>query len=370
MRIAQVAPLYESVPPRLYGGTERVVSALTEELVRLGHEVTLFASGDSVTRAKLVPACERSLWNDPECRDYVAHHVRLMGMVFEDVSRFDIIHFHADYLHYPLLRCFPCRSVTTLHGRLNRHDALAVYQQFPEVPLVSISDNQRTPLPEANWRATVYHGIPRDEFAFNQNPSDYLAFMGRISPEKGVDRAVEIVCGAKKKLKVAARIDPADEEYFHKTIEPLFQEHKDCVEFVGQLGGSDKAQFLANAAAMLFPIDWPEPFGLVMAESLACGTPVIAWRNGSVPEIIDDGVSGFIVDDIDAAVAAVGRVGEIDRRECRRVFETRFDVTRMAHDYVEVYRRLQPCQHEIVEQVPMNLAVQPLHPPETALGVA
>jgi glycosyltransferase involved in cell wall biosynthesis len=253
-----------------------------------------------------------------------------------------------------------------LHGCLNRHDALPVYQQFPEIPVISISNSQRSPLPEANWRATVYHGIPRDECTFHERPSDYFAFVGRISPEKGIDRAVEIVCRAKKKLKVAARIDPKDEEYFHKTVEPLFHEHRDCVEFVGQIGGGEKDDFLGNAAAMLFPIDWQEPFGLVMAESLACGTPVIAWRNGSVPEIVDDGVTGFVVDNLDSAVAAVSRVSEIDRRECRRTFETRFDVTRMAKDYLDVYRGLQPCAHE---DSCLELGIQSVHPPETALGV-
>jgi glycosyltransferase involved in cell wall biosynthesis len=365
MRIAQVAPLYESVPPKLYGGTERVVSYLTEELVRLGHEVTLFASGDSVTRAKLVPACERSLWNDPECHDRLPHHIRLMGMVFEDVSRFDIIHFHADYLHYPLLPHFPCRTVTTHHGRLFRHDVRGVYQQFAQVPVVSISDSQRAPIPEANWQATVYHGIPRDLHTFREQASDYLVFLGRISPEKGIDRAVGIARLAKKKLKIAARIDRQDEDYFHGKIEPLFHEHKAFVEFVGQVGGKEKNDLLGNAAAMLFPIDWPEPFGLVLAESLACGTPVIGWRNGSVPEIIDDGVTGFVVERVDDAVAAVGRIREIDRAECRRTFEARFDVTRMAHDYVEVYRKLQPCRREVTQPAMLDGGVA-LRP---ALGV-
>jgi glycosyltransferase involved in cell wall biosynthesis len=368
MRIAQVAPLYESVPPRLYGGTERVVSYLTEELVRLGHEVTLFASGDSVTQAKLVAASQRSLWNDPECRDFLAHHARLIGMVFEDVSRFDIIHFHSDYIHYPLLRYLPCRSVTTIHGRLYRHDVKRVYQQFPEVPLVSISNSQRLPAPEANWQATVYHGIPRELHTFRDHPSDYLAFVGRISPQKGVDRAVKIARLAGKKLKVAARIDPTDEEYFRTTIEPLFQANKSLVEFVGQVGDKDKDELLGNAAAMLFPIDWPEPFGLVMAESLACGTPVIAWNNGSVPEVIDDGVTGFVVESLEDAAAAVARIGKLDRGECRRAFETRFDVTRMAHDYVDVYRRLQPCQREIAQPVQAEFGAHPV-PPEPALGV-
>jgi glycosyltransferase involved in cell wall biosynthesis len=367
MRIAQVAPLYESVPPRLYGGTERVVSYLTEELVRLGHEVTLFASGDSKTGAKLVPATERSLWNDPECHDTLAAHIRLVGMVFEDVSRFDIIHFHCDYVHYPMLRHFPCRTVTTLHGRLYRRDVLPVYQQFPNVPLVSISDNQRSPIPEANWQATVYHGLPRDRNTFHPSPRDYLVFLGRFSPEKGVDRAIEIARRSNRKLKLAARIDPVDADYFHNTVEPLLQKHKELVEYVGQVGGHDKDELLGNAAAMLFPIDWPEPFGLVMAESLACGTPVIAWRNGSVPEVIDDGKTGFVIESMDEAVEAVDRIGEIDRAECRRIFEERFDVTRMARDYVDVYRRLQPCQHEVLASA--GFPAHPAPPPEPVLGV-
>jgi glycosyltransferase involved in cell wall biosynthesis len=342
---------------------------LTEELVRLGHEVTLFASGDSVTQARLIPACERSLWNDPDCRDFLAHHMRLVGMVFEDVSRFDIIHFHCDYIHYPLLRHFPCRSVTTHHGRIFRHDVEPVYRQFPEVPLVSISDNQRKPIPEANWQATVYHGMPRDLHKFRERASDYLVFLGRISPEKGVDRAVEIARLAKKKLKVAARIDAKDEEYFQCKIEPLFQEHKSFVEFVGQVGGQEKDELLGNAAAMLFPINWPEPFGLVMAESLACGTPVIAWRNGSVPEIITDGLTGFVVERVEDAVAKVDRIGEIDRAECRRVFESRFDVTRMARDYVDVYRRVQACQRPLSESIPITVSTTPVAPPESAIGV-
>jgi glycosyltransferase involved in cell wall biosynthesis len=321
-----------------------------------------------MTSARLVPGCERSLWNDPECHDTLAHHTRLIGLVFQDVSRFDIIHFHCDYIHYPLLRHFRCRTVTTLHGRLYRLDAQPVYEQFPEVPVVSISDNQRLPVPEANWQATVYHGIPRDLHTFREQASGYLVFCGRISPQKGVDRAVEIARRAKKKLKVAARIDRTDEDYFHARIEPLFQEHKDFVEFVGQVGGKEKDELLGNAAAMLFPIDWPEPFGLVMAESLACGTPVIAWRNGSVPEIIADGGTGFVVDNIDDAVASVGKIGDIDRAECRRVFERRFDVTRMTRDYVEVYRRLQPCRHEAVEAVGVDLGLRQ-RPPEPALGV-
>jgi glycosyltransferase involved in cell wall biosynthesis len=340
MRIAQVAPLCESVPPKLYGGTERVVSYLTEELVRLGHEVTLFASGDSQTRAKLVAACPHALWRDADCKDTLPHHVRLMELVFADVSRFDLIHFHCDYLHFPLLRRCPCPSVTTLHGRLHVPDLKALFSEYAEVPLVSISDDQRRPIPGANWQATVYHGLPRDLHTFREKPGDYLAFLGRISPEKRLDRAIEIARRTRMKLKVAAKIYPEERDYYKQTIEPLLHESRSFVEFIGEVGGREKDEFLGNAYAMLFPIDWPEPFGLVMIESLACGTPVIAWRNGSVPEVIQDAVTGFVVDSVRDAVEAVGRVGRLNRMTCRQVFEQRFDAARMAGDYVQVYRRL------------------------------
>ena len=340
MRIAQVAPLSESVPPKLYGGTERVVSYLTEELVRLGHEVTLFASGDSQTRAKLVPACPRALWRNPDCRETLPHHVRLMELVFEDVSRFDLIHFHCDYLHFPLLRRCPCPSVTTLHGRLHIPDHKALFTEYNEVPLVSISDDQRRPIPEANWRATVYHGLPRNLHTFREAPGEYLAFLGRMSPEKRVDRAIEIARKAGMKLKIAAKIYPEERAYFQEQIEPLLQESRNFVEFIGEVGGQAKDEFLGRAAALLFPIDWPEPFGLVMIEAMACGTPVVAWRNGSVPEVIDDGVTGFVVDSVEDAVEAVGRASWLDRARCRKVFEERFDAARMAGDYLQVYRRL------------------------------
>jgi glycosyltransferase involved in cell wall biosynthesis len=340
MRIAQVAPLSESVPPNLYGGTERVVSYLTEELVRLGHEVTLFASGDSRTSAKLVAACPRALWRDPDCRETLPHHVRQMELVFEDVSRFDLLHFHGDYLHFPLLRRCPCPSVTTLHGRLHVPDQGPLFAEYPEVPLVSISDAQRRPIPSANWQATVYHGLPTELHAFRDGPGEYLAFLGRMSAEKRLDRAIEIARRTGRKLKAAGKIYPEERCYFEQTIEPLLREHRSFVEFIGEVGGRAKDEFLGHAHALLFPIDWPEPFGLVMIEALACGTPVIAWRCGSVPEIITDGVTGFVVDSIDEAVQAVGRVQWLNRRDCRRVFEERFDAARMARDYVAVYRRL------------------------------
>jgi glycosyltransferase involved in cell wall biosynthesis len=340
MRIAQVAPLYESVPPTLYGGTERVVSYLTEELVRQGHEVTLFASGDSVTEARLVPACPHALWRDERCRDTLPHHVRLMELVFQHVSRFDVIHFHCDYLHFPLLRRHPCPSVTTLHGRLHVPDLLPLFQEYAEVPLVSISHDQRRPLPWANWEATVYHGLPRDLHRFRARPGDYLAFLGRVSPEKRLDRAIAIARQAGLRLRVAAKIYPGDRDYFHQTIEPLLRDAGPAVELVGEVGGRGKDDFLGNALALLFPIDWAEPFGLVMIEAMACGTPVVAFRNGSVPEVMEDGVTGFVVESVPEAVRAVGRVRALSRYACRRVFEERFDAARMARNYVEVYRRL------------------------------
>jgi glycosyltransferase involved in cell wall biosynthesis len=340
MRIAQVAPLYESVPPKLYGGTERVVSYLTEELVRLGHEVTLFASGDSQTKAKLVPACPRALWRDSNCRDALPHHVRLMEQVFQDVSRFDVLHFHCDYLHFPLLRRHPCPSVTTLHGALHVPDLKALFEAYPEVPLVAISNDQRRPMPWAPWQATVYHGLPRDLHTFRHRPGDYLAFLGRISPEKGLDRAIAISRQAGLRLKVAARVCAEDRPYYQQAIEPLLRESRSWVEFIGEVGGPEKDEFLGKAHALLFPIDWAEPFGLVMIEALACGTPVIAFRRGSVPEVLADGVTGFVVDGVEEAARAVSRVAGLNRQTCRQVFEERFDAARMARDYLEVYRRL------------------------------
>jgi glycosyltransferase involved in cell wall biosynthesis len=345
MRIAQVAPLYESVPPKLYGGTERVVSYLTEELVRMGHDVTLFASGDSETNARLVSACDRALWRDPNCRETLPHHVRLMELVFREARNFDIVHFHCDYIHFPLLRRHPTPGVTTLHGRVNRHDLQPLFDEHWDTPLVSISDNQRRPLPEANWQATVYHGLPRDLHTFQQREGDYLLFVGRISPEKRLDRAIEIARQTGRRLKVAAKIYDEDRGYYQSSIEPLLRESKSFVEFVGEVGGEDKDKLMGNAYALLFPIDWPEPFGLVMIESLACGTPVIAWNNGSVPEVVADRETGFVVDSINEAVNAVAKVARLSRHACRRAFEQRFDASRMARNYVEVYSRLVDNAH-------------------------
>jgi glycosyltransferase involved in cell wall biosynthesis len=351
MRIAQVAPLFESVPPKLYGGTERVVSHLTEELVRQGHEVTLFASGDSETGARLVAGCPRALWQESGCRETLPHHVRLVELVTRESHRFDLIHFHLDYVHFPGVDRLTCPTVTTLHGRLHPPDEEALFEAYPEVSLVSISDDQRRPIPWANWQATVYHGLPRDVHTFSGAPGAYLAFLGRVSPEKGLDKAVEIARRAGMTLRVAAKIYPEERSYYEQEIAPLLASSP-WVEFVGEVGGAAKDDFLGNAHALLFPIDWAEPFGLVMIEAMACGTPVVAFRRGSVPEVMVDGVTGFVVDGVDEAVAAVGRVAGLSRGGCRRVFEERFTAGRMARDYLEVYRRLvhtaaEPLRHVV-----------------------
>jgi len=334
MRIAQVAPLYFTVPPKLYGGTERVVSYLTEELVAQGHEVTLFASGDSRTSAKLIAACPKALCNVPNYGEPRPYFARMMDLVFADVSRFDVIHFHTEAIQFPLLRDRPCPNVTTLHGPIAPRWKLLVDEYNP--PLISCSDDQRQPLPNANWQATVYHGLPRDLFTFRKESGDYLAFIGRVSRQKRLDRAILIACRAGLKLKVAAAINRED-QYFKRDIEPLLH---DGVEFVGEIGGQEKDAFLGNARALLFPIDGPEAFGLVMIEALACGTPVIAWRSGPVPEVIDHGGTGFLVESVEEAVEAVDRIPGLSRATCRQVFEDRFDAAVMARKYIEVYRRL------------------------------
>ena len=337
MRIAQVSPLYESVPPKCYGGTERVVAYLTEELVRLGHDVTLFASGDSVTSAKLVPGAPQAL-RLSRCIDPLAHHFRMMEEVFRRADDFDIVHFHIDYMHFPISRRLGIPNVTTLHGRLDIPDLVPLYREFDDMPLVSISDAQREPLPWVDWQATVYHGLPWGLYRLEETPGDYLAFLGRISPEKRVDRAIEIARRAGMELRIAAKIDRVDREYFHEKIEHLFR--LPHVTYIGEIGEGEKQEFLGNARALLFPIDWPEPVGLVMVESMACGTPVVAFRGGSVEEIIDDGVTGFVCDDLDQAVAAVDRAAGLSRRCVRDRFEQRFTVTRMACDYLRLYQRL------------------------------
>jgi glycosyltransferase involved in cell wall biosynthesis len=351
VRIAQVSPLYESVPPHCYGGTERVVSYLTEELVREGHDVTLFASGDSVTEAELIAPCPRSLRLDDTCVDQLAHHIVMLEQVFQHSDRFDLIHFHIDYLHFPLSRCHGRPHLTTLHGRLDLPDLQPLYREFPDQPLVSISDAQRRPLPRANWLGTVYHGLPTSLYTFREEAGTYLAFLGRVSPEKRVDRAIRIAERTGIHLKIAAKVDPRDEEYFKAAIKPLLRSAGPLVEFIGEIGASQKTEFLQNARALLFPIDWPEPFGLVMIEAMACGTPVIAFRNGSVPEVLDDGVTGYVVDTIEQAVQAVERIPALSRKKCRSVFEERFTAERMTRDYLAIYRRLlePPSRNPAVE---------------------
>jgi len=339
MKIAQIAPLIESVPPKLYGGTERVVSYLTEELVRLGHEVTLFATGDSVTSAELVSCAPQALRLDPGVKDQLPYHLLQIEQVRQRAGEFDVLHFHTDLLHFPVFRDLAHDCVTTLHGRLDLPDVTPLYAEFSELPLVSISNAQRLPMPPVNWAATVYHGLRPELTRFTPVArGDYFAFLGRISPEKGLDRAIEIAKRAGVPLRIAAKIDANDERYFREAIEPLLDDP--LIEFIGEIGEPEKAEFLGEARALLFPIDWPEPFGLVMIESMACGTPIIAWPAGSVPEIIEEGVTGYIVRSIDEAVAAVQRVDALDRARVREQFEQRFTVQRMAQDYLEVYRRL------------------------------
>jgi glycosyltransferase involved in cell wall biosynthesis len=339
MKIAQVAPLYESVPPKYYGGTERVVSYLTDELVQQGHEVVLFASGDSVTRAKLVPVSQRALrLEGPHVVDPIAHHVRMLEMVHRRVHDFDLVHFHIDYLHFPLATRFPVAALTTLHGRLDIPDLIPLFQEFPKANLVSISNIQRKPLSRANWRGTVYHGLPVGLYKFQEEPGTYLAFLGRISPEKRVDRAIEIARRTGVKLKIAAKVDAVDREYFQTEISPLLDDP--LLEFVGEIGEAEKNEFLGNALALLFPIDWPEPFGLVMIEAMACGTPTIAYRNGSVAEVLEHNKTGFVVDNLQDAVNAVHQIPRLSRRTCREVFERRFSASRMTSDYLAIYRTL------------------------------
>ncbi len=338
MRIAQVAPLFESVPPTQYGGTERVVSYLTEELVRQGHDVTLFASADSVTRARLAPQCPRSLRLDPTVVDRGAHHMLMLEHVFARIAEFDIIHFHVDYLHFPLSRRDSVAQLTTLHGRLDLPDLQPLFREFTDMPVVAISNAQRRPLPFACWHGTVHHGLPRDMYRFHKKPGKYLAFLGRIAPEKRLDRAIAIARRVGLPLRIAAKIDAVDREYFEARIRPLLKQPG--VEYIGEIGDGEKDAFLGNALAFLFPIDWPEPFGLVMLEAMACGTPIVAYRRGSVPEIVESGVSGFIVDGLEGAVQAVKQAASLNRRRCRAAFERRFTVDRMAGDYLRIYERL------------------------------
>jgi glycosyltransferase involved in cell wall biosynthesis len=338
MKIAQVAPLIESVPPRLYGGTERIVSYLTEELVRLGHDVTLFASGDSITSAELVPCCTRALRLDSTVRDIIRYFMLMIDKVCERANEFDVFHFHIDFFHFPLFRSVAGRTLTTLHGRQDLADLKPFYSRFGEMPLVSVSTHQRKPLPLANYAATIHHGIPPDLHRPSFEQGSYLAFLGRISPEKRRDRAIRIARAAGIPLKIAAKVDKLDEDYFRNDILPLID--GPGVEFIGEINEREKTQFLGDAAALLFPVDWPEPFGLVMIEAMACGTPVLAFHCGSTPEIIEDGVTGKVVDSEQEAVAALPEILSYDRHAVRRRFEERFTVARMAKDYVRIYRRL------------------------------
>ncbi len=338
MKIAQIAPLMESVPPRWYGGTERVVSYLTEELVNQGHAVTLFASGDSRTTARLTAICSEAIRLSPKIRDPIPYYSLMLEEIRRRADDFDIFHFHIDCLQYPLLRALQLPSVTTMHGRLDLPEYASLFAQFSEMPLVSISNAQRKPLAKAHWVGTVYHGFPDDLLQFCPEPQNYLAFLGRISVEKRPDRAIEIAQRAQVPVRIAAKVDSADRKYFDDHIRGLLDQPN--VKFSGEIDEAGKSEFLGGAQALLFPIDWPEPFGLVMIEAMACGTPVIAWRCGSVTEIIEDGVTGFIVDNMDDAIAAVRRLHEIDRRQVRRRFLERFSAPQMAAGYVEVYQRL------------------------------
>ena len=338
MRIAQISPLMEAVPPKFYGGTERIVAYLTDALVALGHEVTLFASGDSSTTARLVAACPQALRLDPTIRDHVAPLIAMLETVAQRAGEFDVIHLHCDYLGYAALRRAGVPFLATLHGRLDLPELGPLYRAFCEVPVVSISDAQREPLPEAHYIATVPHGLPERLLLPGSGAGGYLAFLGRISPEKAPDRAIRIAASAGMRLKIAAKVDRVDREYFKEEIEPLLaQPH---VEFIGEIAERQKAKFLGDASGLLFPIAWREPFGLAMIEAMACGTPVLAMGNGSVPEVVDEGVTGFIVADEAAAATAAGRLHLLDRERIRKVFEERFTAQRMAEDYVSLYQRL------------------------------
>src|SRR5438105_3517073 len=369
MKIAQIAPLMESVPPRLYGGTERIVSYLTDELVRLGHEVTLFASADSVTAAELVGCASTALRLDRNVRDQIPYFMLMLDRVRKLAKEFDILHFHIDQFHFPLFAQTPDRTVTTLHGRQDLPDLKPLYIGFNEMPLISISDDQQRPIANANFVATVHHGIPMNLHTPIYNPrGGYAAFLGRISPEKRPDRAIRIAQTLGIPLKIAAKVDKVDEAYFREEISPLLS--GPGVEFIGEIGGRSKTEFLGEALALLFPIDWPEPFGLVMIEAMACGTPVLAFRHGSVSEIIDQGVTGAIVDTMDEAVSMLPRVIALDRHAVRRRFEQRFSSARMATNYVALYRllleRLSISERETSAPLPRrywkkNLNGQALH---------
>jgi glycosyltransferase involved in cell wall biosynthesis len=336
MRIAQIAPLTEAVPPTLYGGTERVISWLTEELVALGHDVTLFASGDSMTTAKLEPIWPRALRLDGTVRDPNALHMMMIEHVYRRSDEFDLMHFHLDYYPFSLMAGQSTPFITTLHGRLDLPEHQPVFETFADVPVVSISDAQRRPVMDANWSATVYHGLPADLLTPQPVTPSYLAFLGRISPEKRLDRAIDIAQRCGLPLKIAAKVDRADQDYFDETIRPYLG--ADGIEYIGEISDGQKAEFLSGAIALLVPVDWPEPFGLVMIEAMACGTPVIAFNRGSVPEVVENGVTGFVVEDQTSAVGAVRNLGSLSRPMIRRRFEERFTARQMTEQYLNVYR--------------------------------
>jgi glycosyltransferase involved in cell wall biosynthesis len=339
VKIAQIAPLIESVPPRFYGGTERIVSYLTEALVKQGHDVTLFASGQSITTAKLVPCCAQALRLNPSVRDPIPYYMVMLDKVRKMAPHFDVLHFHIDQFHFPIFHELPSQTVTTLHGRQDLPDLKHLYSGFPEMPLVSISDAQRRPINDANFAGTVYHGLPSDSLTPTLLArGGYLAFLGRISPEKRLDRAIEIARAVGLPLKIAAKVDRVDQEYFKTEIEPLLS--LPGIEFIGEIDERSKSKFLGDARALIFPIDWPEPFGLVMIEAMACGTPVLAFRNGSVEEVIDNGITGEIVESVSEAICKIGSILALDRGKVRQRFEQRFSAERMARDYVDIYKKV------------------------------
>jgi glycosyltransferase involved in cell wall biosynthesis len=343
MKIAQVSPLAESVPPKLYGGTERIVSYLTEELVRLGHDVTLFASGDSITMADLVPIVPRALRLDPSVEHQLYYHLVMIDELRQRAAEFDLIHFHIDAIHLPTFRPIANKTVTTLHGRLDMHDLQAFYRTFNDVPLISISNSQRKPMPPVRWLNTVYHGLPANLYKLHPQPGEYLAFLGRISSEKQPDEAIAIAKRTGLPLKIAAKVDAADRRYYKENIEPLLGHP--LIEFIGEISDTQKADFLGNAKALIFPIGWPEPFGITMIEAMACGTPVIAYNCGSVPEVVDHGITGYIVNNAEEAAAALGNLERLDRRRIRQQFEKRFTADRMTKDYLSVYNDLLGSRH-------------------------
>lgn len=343
LRIAQIAPLVESVPPKFYGGTERVVAYLTNALVKLGHDVTLFASGDSITKARLVSVIPTSI-RLSNCVDQMAGNVLQLQEVMDRADEFDILHFHTDYLHFPVTRLSHKKTLTTLHGRLDIPELKPLYQKFNDIPVISISNAQRRPLPMANWIDTVYHGLPEDLYQPGHGEGDYVVFLGRFSPEKRADRAIEIARRANVKIKIAAKVDKADERYFEKEIRHLLDQPH--VEYLQEIGEEEKGPLLANAKALLFPIDWPEPFGMVLIEALACGTPIIAYNHGSVPEIVEHGKTGFIVDSIEKATEALENINLISREECFAAFQRRFSDSVMAKNYTRLYEKSLRLQSE------------------------